>query len=49
MRLKTTSLTQFSKGYPVVEIDDNNAGFIAVQAAATTNVDNIGVFNGCLI
>ena len=31
-----------------VEIDDNNAGFIAVQEAVT-NVDNIGVFNGCLI
>ena len=39
--------TSIFQGDPV-EIDDNNAGFIAVQEA-TTNVDNIGVFNGCLI
>ena len=39
--------TSIFQGDPV-EIDDNNAGFIAVQEAVT-NVDNIGVFNGCLI
>ena len=37
--------TSIFQGDPV-EIDDNNAGFIAVQEAVT-NVDNIGVFNGC--